>query len=203
MRNLTSDIFLDGKRFFEEGGCASCHIPKMKTGNNSDFAVLNNRTFYPFTNMLLHDMGPELASGFPSFSASPSEWRTAPLWGIGLSEKISGRVGFLHDGRARTIEEAILWHGGEAKRSQEFYKNLNKEQRKKLIYFLAVALMKHFPKLIALAISASTPLLASAGQWEGPLDGIVANVVKQGYESYSESSKTLQQRTDELCASPS
>lgn len=136
MRNLTSNIFLEGKGLFEDGSCASCHTPKMMTGNNSKFAVLNNRTFYPFTDMLLHDMGPELASGFPSFSASPSEWRTAPLWGIGLSEKISGRVGFLHDGRARTIEEAILWHGGEAKRSQEFYKNLNKEQRKKLIYFL-------------------------------------------------------------------
>ena len=136
MRNLTSNTFLDGKRFFEDGGCASCHTPKMKTGNNSDFAVLNNRTFYPFTDMLLHDMGPELASGFPSFSASPSEWRTAPLWGIGLSKKVSGRVSFLHDGRAQTIEEAILWHGGEAKRSQQYYKNLNKEQRQKLIYFL-------------------------------------------------------------------
>ncbi|RBP79022.1 hypothetical protein EBI01_16400 [Marinomonas rhizomae] len=136
MRNLTSSTFLEGKRLFEDGSCASCHTPKMKTGSHSNFAALNNRTFYPFTDMLLHDMGPELASGFPSFSASPSEWRTAPLWGIGLSEKTSGRVSFLHDGRAQTIEEAILWHGGEAKRSQKYYKNLNKEQRKKLIYFL-------------------------------------------------------------------
>lgn len=136
MRNLTSPDFLDGKRLFDDGGCASCHTPKMQTGDHSSFAVLNNRTFYPFTDMLLHDMGEGLASGFPSFSASPREWRTAPLWGIGLSEKVSGRVGFLHDGRARNIEEAILWHGGEAKGSQEFYKSLHKEHRNKLIYFL-------------------------------------------------------------------
>jgi len=108
----------------------------MKTGNHSEFSVLNNRTFYPFTDMLLHDMGPELASGFPSFSASPSEWRTAPLWGIGLSRKVSGRIGFLHDGRAKTIEEAILWHGGEGQKSKNYYTNLNKEQRNTLIYFL-------------------------------------------------------------------
>ncbi|UTV97961.1 c-type cytochrome [Marinomonas rhizomae] len=136
MRNLTNKTFLEGKRLFDDGRCASCHTPKMETGNSSEFAVLNNRTFYPFTDMLLHDMGPELAGGFPNFSASPSEWRTAPLWGIGLSKKVSGRVSFLHDGRAQTIEEAILWHGGEANQSKEYYKNLNKEQREKLIYFL-------------------------------------------------------------------
>ncbi|QRV23767.1 di-heme oxidoredictase family protein [Marinomonas foliarum] len=136
MRNLSNKTFLEGKRFFDDGGCASCHTPKMKTGSSSEFSILNNRTFYPFTDMLLHDMGPALASGFPSFSASPAEWRTAPLWGIGLSKKVSGRVSFLHDGRAQTIEEAILWHGGEANQSKEFYKNLNKEQREKLIYFL-------------------------------------------------------------------
>lgn len=136
MRNLTKPEFLEGKKVFDESGCASCHIPKMKTGSKSNFAALNNRTFYPFTDMLLHDMGPELASGFQSFSATPNEWRTAPLWGIGLSKQVSGRVSFLHDGRAQTIEEAILWHGGEAKQSQEHYKKLNKEHRKKLIYFL-------------------------------------------------------------------
>jgi CxxC motif-containing protein (DUF1111 family) len=136
MRNLSDTTFLEGKKVFEQSACASCHIPKMKTGESSSFAILKNRTFYPFTDMLLHDMGPGLASGFQSFSATPNEWRTAPLWGIGLSEKTSGRVGFLHDGRARTIEEAILWHGGEAQNSKEYYKQLNKEHRKKLIYFL-------------------------------------------------------------------
>jgi len=136
MRNLGDSTFREGKTIFDNGGCASCHIPKMETGEHARFEALENRTFYPFTDMLLHDMGPELASGFPSFSATPSEWRTAPLWGIGLSHKVSGRQGFLHDGRARTIEEAILWHGGEAKQSQQYYKQLNKEHRQKLIYFL-------------------------------------------------------------------
>lgn len=136
IRNLREPDFLAGKKVFDNAGCASCHIPKMQTSKHSAFSALNDRTFYPFTDMLLHDMGPDLASGFPVFSATPNEWRTAPLWGIGLSEKVSGRVGFLHDGRARNIEEAILWHGGEAKKSQQFYKQLDKEYRKKLIYFL-------------------------------------------------------------------
>jgi len=136
MRNLRNPNFLEGKVLFEEGSCASCHIPKMQTKKNATFPELSNRTFYPFTDMLLHDMGPKLASGFQSFSTAPNEWRTAPLWGIGLSEKVSGRVGFLHDGRAKTIEEAILWHGGEAQKAKEFYKQLDKEHREKLIYFL-------------------------------------------------------------------
>ncbi|MCB5160468.1 di-heme oxidoredictase family protein [Marinomonas algarum] len=136
MRNLQSSRFLEGKTIFEESGCVSCHTPKQKTGQQVSFTALKNKTFYPFTDMLLHDMGPDLASGFPSFSASPREWRTAPLWGIGLSASVSGRVGFLHDGRARTIEEAILWHGGEAKHSQQAYKQLDKTQRDTLIYFL-------------------------------------------------------------------
>ncbi|WP_394181407.1 di-heme oxidoredictase family protein [Marinomonas posidonica] len=136
MRNLSEPDFLAGKDIFIDSGCASCHTPKMVTGNDSPYSVLKNRTFYPFTDMLLHDMGAELRSGFPVYSAEPQEWRTAPLWGIGLSEKVSGRVGFLHDGRARTIEEAILWHGGEAQSSQQAYKRLSKEYRQKLIYFL-------------------------------------------------------------------
>ena len=136
MRNLSEPDFLDGKDIFMASGCASCHTPKMTTDNQSSFHVLKNRTFYPFTDMLLHDMGAELSAGFPSYSATPQEWRTAPLWGLGLSEQVSGRVGFLHDGRARTIEEAILWHGGEAEQSQQAYKRLSKEYRQKLIYFL-------------------------------------------------------------------
>ncbi|TYL47708.1 di-heme oxidoredictase family protein [Marinomonas sp. IMCC 4694] len=136
MRRLQDPSFLAGKRLFDQGRCASCHTPKMHTGENSTFQGLNNRTFYPFTDMLLHDMGEGLASGFPAFSAQPREWRTAPLWGIGLSETVSKRQGFLHDGRARTLEEAILWHGGEAQPSQQFYKALNSADRKTLIHFL-------------------------------------------------------------------
>ncbi|RDL45674.1 hypothetical protein DN730_01070 [Marinomonas piezotolerans] len=135
MRHLNESWFLDGKKIFDSLRCASCHRPKLTTGRSS-FSALNHRDFYPFTDMLLHDMGPALQSGFPVLNASPQEWRTAPLWGIGLSDAVSGRNGFLHDGRARTIEEAILWHGGEAQASQQAYRTLNAQQRAVFIRFL-------------------------------------------------------------------
>ena len=136
MRNLTQPWFVEGKSIFDDIGCAACHIAKMTTANNSKFSVLNNRTFYPFTDMLLHDLGDDLASEFPEASAEPREWRTAPLWGLGLSHEISGRIGFLHDGRAQSLEEAILWHGGEALSSKEKYTQLNAQQRLLLQRFL-------------------------------------------------------------------
>lgn len=135
MRNLNEPWFLEGKAIFDELNCGACHTPKHITQSDR-FPLLDGKTIYPFTDLLLHDMGPELASDFPVYSANPQEWRTAPLWGIGLSDKISGRTGFLHDGRARTIEEAILWHGGEAQQSKRGYTQLNQEQRSVLIRFL-------------------------------------------------------------------
>lgn len=135
MRNLDQDWFKDAKRIFDQLECGSCHRPKLTTAS-SELAVLSHRDFYPFTDMLLHDLGPELANGFPVLNASPQEWRTAPLWGIGLSKSVSGRNGFLHDGRARTIEEAILWHGGEAESSKNAYKSLDAKQRALFIRFL-------------------------------------------------------------------
>ncbi|CUB04094.1 di-heme oxidoreductase family protein [Marinomonas fungiae] len=135
MRNLNEPWFPEAKQIFDALECGSCHRPKLSTGP-SQYTALHRRDFYPFTDMLLHDMGPGLANGFPVFSASPTEWRTAPLWGIGLSEAVSGRNGFLHDGRARTIEEAILWHGGEAQASKNAYKSLNAKQRTLFVRFL-------------------------------------------------------------------
>ncbi len=135
MRNLSEDWFLDGKKIFDTLECGSCHRPKLSTGTAS-YDALANRDFYPFTDLLLHDLGPELQNGFPIANATPQEWRTAPLWGIGLSEQVSGRNGFLHDGRARTIEEAILWHGGEAESSRNQYKSLDARQRALFIRFL-------------------------------------------------------------------
>ncbi|MBM6550388.1 di-heme oxidoredictase family protein [Marinomonas ostreistagni] len=135
MRNLDQAWFREAKQTFDELNCGSCHRPKLTTGE-ATFSALSNREFYPFTDMLLHDMGPELANGFPVLHANPQEWRTAPLWGIGLSEQVSGRNGFLHDGRAQTIEEAILWHGGEAQASKQAYKQLNANQRTLFIRFL-------------------------------------------------------------------
>ncbi|MGB2065099.1 MAG: di-heme oxidoredictase family protein, partial [Marinomonas gallaica] len=135
MRNLDQAWFKDAKQIFDQLECGSCHTPKLTTGS-SEFTALSHRDFYPFTDMLLHDLGPELANGFPVLNASTQEWRTAPLWGIGLSESVSGRNGFLHDGRARTIEEAILWHGGEAEASKNAYKSLNAKQRALFVRFL-------------------------------------------------------------------
>lgn len=135
MRNLDQPWFLEAKVIFDDLKCASCHRPKLTTGS-SEFTVLRHRDFYPFTDMLLHDMGPDLANDFPVFEAEPQEWRTAPLWGVGLSDAVSGRHGFLHDGRALTLEEAILWHGGEAQASKEAYKSLDAKQRTLFLRFL-------------------------------------------------------------------
>jgi CxxC motif-containing protein (DUF1111 family) len=119
----------DGLVLFEAISCSKCHISSFDT--KYDFKVS------PFSDFLLHDMGEELADGRVEFMASESEWRTAPLWGLALHEKINKeKPRLLHDGRARSFQEAILWHGGEAKNSKENYMNLPKEQREKLIKFL-------------------------------------------------------------------
>ena len=136
MRNIHDERFEQGKATFLTLGCQSCHTPKLTTGQSNFSPLLSQRDFYPFTDLLLHDMGEGLASGMAEFDAQPREWRTAPLWGIGLSEQVSKRKGFLHDGRANTLEEAILWHGGEAENIIADYLTLSKHQRNTLIYFL-------------------------------------------------------------------
>ena len=98
-------------------GCAACHMPTLITADDARAGDLSGQTFHAFTDLLLHDMGDGLADGRPDFAASGREWRTAPLWGIGLTEKVSGHTEFLHDGRARSLAEAILWHGGEAEKA--------------------------------------------------------------------------------------
>ena len=98
--------------------------------------ALANQTIYPYTDLLLHDMGPELADGRHDFDADGQEWRTPPLWGIGLVETVNGHTMFLHDGRARNLTEAILWHGGEGSASRDAFKALTKEERVSLIRFL-------------------------------------------------------------------
>jgi len=135
----SSRIVRQGFKLFNQLECASCHVAKQKTGNNPDAvaAVINNQTIWPYTDLLLHDMGPGLDDGVAEHGLSESsEWRTSPLWGIGLTKRINHYVGFLHDGRARTIEEAILWHGGEAESSKERYKSLANKQKTQLIAWL-------------------------------------------------------------------
>lgn len=135
-RDWNEPDVLKGKRAFHNIGCASCHVPKFKTGEYEEHPEFSNQTIYPYTDLLLHDMGEGLADHAPDALANGMEWRTPPLWGIGLVETVSGHTYFLHDGRARNLEEAILWHGGEAEKSKEHFKELSKEERNNLIKFL-------------------------------------------------------------------
>ena len=119
-----------------EAGCDSCHTPKLETGIHPTIPALSKQTIRPYTDLLLHDMGDGLADGRPDFQATGNEWRTPPLWGIGLIETVNGHTYYLHDGRARNLMEAILWHGGEAEAAKNRILNLNKEEREALLRFL-------------------------------------------------------------------
>jgi CxxC motif-containing protein (DUF1111 family) len=125
-----------GGKVFENLGCAACHAPMLKTGPGAALPELENQTFHPFTDLLLHDMGEALADGRPDFEATGSEWRTPPLWGLGLVPAVNGHNRLLHDGRARGFAEAILWHGGEAEKAKEAFRVSAKEDRDALIAFL-------------------------------------------------------------------
>lgn len=119
---------IKGQQLFKQTGCIACHIPT--------FPSLANQPYQPYSDLLLHDMGDGLADKRPEFAASGSEWRTPPLWGIGLTEKLGGHTRFLHDGRARNLLEAILWHGGEAESAKQAVLALNKAEREALLRFL-------------------------------------------------------------------
>ena len=125
-----------GEALFVSSGCAMCHVPEWRTGKYPAVPVISNQRIRPYTDLLLHDMGPDLADGRPDFKASGSDWRTPPLWGIGLSKQVSASTSFLHDGRARNLLEAVVWHGGEAQASRDKFTALPAEQRKDLITFL-------------------------------------------------------------------
>ncbi len=127
-RNWTDATVQRGKSIFAELSCSKCHIPQIQTGSFSDVPLLSNQTIHPYTDLLLHDMGPDLADGRTDYLATGNEWRTPPLWGIGLVSLVNNNNGMflLHDGRARTIKEAILWHGGEAQKSKEAFMKLSK-----------------------------------------------------------------------------
>ncbi len=127
---------LRGKAVFYEIGCQNCHVPKFVTRRFADANPLGDQLIWPYSDFLLHDMGEELAAGFGEWNASAREWRTAPLWGIGHTKRVSGETNFLHDGRARTILEAILWHGGEAQPHRDAVIGLAKSERDALIAFL-------------------------------------------------------------------
>lgn len=143
-RDVQNQDVRAGGRLFQNAGCTQCHHPAFTTATGSLLeiggarapAALQGQKIWPFTDMLLHDMGEGLADHRRDFLASGNEWKTRPLWGIGLTKRINNGAGFLHDGRAATLEEAILWHGGEAESAKEHFRTLPKAQRQQLIAFL-------------------------------------------------------------------
>lgn len=135
-RNVDDPAIRQGAALFRQIGCQSCHISTFTTRVNVAFKPLSNQIIHPYSDFLLHDMGPDLADDRPDYEAGGSEWRTTPLWGIGLTEKVTGYAFYLHDGRAKTLTEAILWHGGEAAQSRDKFKQLDKSDRQALVAFL-------------------------------------------------------------------
>ena len=132
----TPDV-LEGKQLFNDLACVTCHVNNFTTGNDySLLKQLENITIKPYSDFLLHDMGDELADNRADFLANGNEWRTQPLWGLGLIKEVNNHTFLLHDGRARNIEEAVLWHGGEAENAKNNFKKLSKEKRQQLLKFL-------------------------------------------------------------------
>jgi CxxC motif-containing protein (DUF1111 family) len=125
-----------GRELFGALGCAACHTPQWHTASSGVLPALADQTIHPYTDLLLHDLGPGLADAKRDGSAEPAEWRTPPLWGIGLFEQVSGHTRYLHDGRARDLAEAILWHGGEAQRARDGFAALPAAKRAELLAFL-------------------------------------------------------------------
>lgn len=132
---MDNPVVKRGEKLFSQANCAACHIQELRTGDHK-IQALANQTIHPYSDLLLHDMGRGLADGRPDFRASGTEWRTPPLWGLGLTQAALPYSGYLHDGRARTPEEAILWHGGEAEASKEAFKTMSKRDREALLQFL-------------------------------------------------------------------
>jgi CxxC motif-containing protein (DUF1111 family) len=135
-RNVTDPEVKAGSILFNQVNCTACHQPTMYTGTDPTMPQISGQQIHPYTDLLLHDMGEGLADGRPDYLATGQEWRTQPLWGVGLMQKTTGTAFYLHDGRARSIEEAILWHDGEAKKSRDAFSQLSSQQRTQLLKFL-------------------------------------------------------------------
>ena len=125
-----------GEQLFEKSRCAVCHVPSLTTGPRAALAAAANQVIHPYTDLLLHDMGEALADHRPDYLADGREWRTAPLWGLGLQRAVNGNADLLHDGRARNVTEAILWHGGEGEAAREIFRTMTKGDRHALVKFV-------------------------------------------------------------------
>ncbi|MBV1858400.1 MAG: thiol oxidoreductase [Nannocystaceae bacterium] len=135
-RRADDPLVLRGQELFDAVGCDDCHTPRHVTGVDERLPHLSGQDIWPYSDLLLHDMGAELADGREDFLATGQEWRTPPLWGVGLARAMLARVGFLHDARARTVEEAVVWHDGEARASRVRFTNLRAEDRRALTAFV-------------------------------------------------------------------
>lgn len=135
-RGVNTPQVLAGKNLFYQAGCQGCHKPTFTTAAGAAEPELANQVIRPYSDLLLHDMGAGLADNRSEFKAGGRDWRTPPLWGIGLTQTVSGHTQFLHDGRARNLLEAVLWHGGEAQAAQQHVLSFNAEQRAALLAFL-------------------------------------------------------------------
>lgn len=135
-RDVDSPEVQRGEQLFKSAACAVCHVPELRTGPDPAISAAANLLIRPYTDLLLHDMGEALADKRPEFAASGREWRTPPLWGIGLLSAVNGHSKLLHDGRARNITEAILWHGGQAETSREAFRRMPKRDRDALLTFV-------------------------------------------------------------------
>lgn len=136
-RNTDDPSFDRGEKLFGEAQCAVCHVPQLITADVvPHLPIAANQKVRAYTDLLLHDMGEGLSDGRPDFQAGPRDWRTPPLWGLGLSSTVSGSTAMLHDGRARNATEAILWHGGEATGAREIFRHMSKQDREALLFFL-------------------------------------------------------------------
>jgi len=135
-RRWSGPVVREGEAIFESIGCTACHRRQMITGELPGWPELTRQVIQPYTDLLLHDLGPQMADEVSEGLASGTEWRTPPLWGLGLLSIVSGQSGLLHDGRAQSPEEAILWHGGEAERARERFRHLPRKARTALLEFL-------------------------------------------------------------------
>lgn len=135
-RNMSDAQVKRGAELFERAQCSVCHVPELKTGDLKTLPQISNQTFHAYTDLLLHDMGEGLSDGRPDFAAGARDWRTPPLWGLGLSQTVTGDTTLLHDGRARNVTEAVLWHGGEATSSRDAFAEMPKADRAALVKFV-------------------------------------------------------------------
>jgi CxxC motif-containing protein (DUF1111 family) len=135
-RNTTDATIKRGLQLFTLAKCINCHKQTLTTSINVAMPSLSNQVIHPYTDMLIHNMGPGLADNRPDFLAGGQDWRTAALWGVGLFETVNNPGYYLHDGRARTLTEAIMWHGGEADQSKAYFSNLPKADRDAILKFL-------------------------------------------------------------------